>query len=124
MIGNKNTWYETHCKKYERLIPARRRIQHMLVLVTYDVNTETAQGKRRLRNVAKECTKYGQRVQNSVFECEINSSQKLELTHNLLQIIDTEKDSLRFYNLGSKYSTKVSHYGRQIHHPMDEALII
>lgn len=96
----------------------------LLVLVTYDVNTETAQGRRRLRNVAKLCTKYGQRVQNSVFECEIDSSEKLELTHALLKIIDIEKDSLRFYNLGSKYSNKVNHYGRQIHHPMDEVLII
>lgn len=97
---------------------------NMLVLVTYDVNTETAQGKRRLRNVAKACTKYGQRVQQSVFECEITSSQKLELIHELLAIIDSERDSLRFYNLGSKYSTKVSHYGRQTHHPLDEVLII
>ncbi len=83
----------------------------MLILVTYDVNTETEDGKKRLRQVAKCCIKYGQRVQNSVFECVLDEGQYRKFQHLLLKIIDTEKDSLRFYNLGNSYQTKVEHYG-------------
>ena len=83
----------------------------MLVLVTYDINTETAAGKKRLNRVAKECINYGQRVQNSVFECLVDAAQCRKLQANLIEIIDEEKDSLRFYYLGNKYDTKVQHYG-------------
>ena len=79
----------------------------MLVLVTYDVSTQDKAGKTRLRKVAKECVNYGQRVQNSVFECVLDSSQALMLKDKLLSLIDEEKDSLRFYYLGNKYQTKV-----------------
>lgn len=83
----------------------------MLVLITYDVSTVDAAGKKRLRQVAKECTNYGQRVQNSVFECLLDSSQLLLLKDSLLSLIDEEKDSLRFYYLGNKYQTKTEHFG-------------
>lgn len=83
----------------------------MLVLITYDVNTETPEGKRRLRLVAKQCLNYGQRVQNSVFECVMDAAQCRLVQHALEQLIDKEKDSLRFYYLGNNYKTKVEHVG-------------
>lgn len=83
----------------------------MLVLLTYDVSTETSAGRKRLRNVAKKCMAYGQRVQNSVFECNIDWSQYLKLQNELKSIINVDEDSLRFYNLGNKYSEKVIHIG-------------
>lgn len=83
----------------------------MLVLVTYDVTTQDNAGRSRLRKVAKECVNYGQRVQNSVFECLVDASQELILKDKLLNLIDKEQDSLRFYYLGNKYDTKVEHYG-------------
>lgn len=83
----------------------------MLVLITYDVNTETSEGKRRLRLVAKQCLNYGQRVQNSVFECVLDAAQCRLVQHALEQLIDKEKDSLRFYYLGNNYKTKVEHIG-------------
>lgn len=84
----------------------------MLVLITYDVNTETAAGKKRLRKIAKECVNYGQRVQNSVFECLLDSSQCRLLQAKLLKIMDSELDSLRFYYLGNNYDTKIENFGR------------
>jgi CRISPR-associated protein Cas2 len=96
----------------------------MLVLVTYDVNTETAAGRKRLNKTAKKCLAYGQRVQNSVFECVLDSVQFLRLQHELDEIIDTEKDSLRFYNLGNNYKSKVIHLGTKLVKPVDETLII
>ena len=75
----------------------------MLLLITYDVSTENKEGKSRLRKVAKKCVNYGQRVQNSVFECLVNPSQYLKLKNDLLNLIDPEQDSLRFYNLGKEY---------------------
>lgn len=84
---------------------------HMLMLITYDVNTEDAGGRKRLRKVAKECVNYGQRVQNSVFECILDAAQYRLVKHKLEQLIDPEKDSLRFYNLGNNYKTKVEHIG-------------
>lgn len=69
----------------------------MLVLVTYDVNTENKEGRKRLRGIAKQCQNYGQRVQNSVFECQVDSAQLLLLENKLLKIADLDKDSLRFY---------------------------
>lgn len=83
----------------------------MLVLITYDVNTETESGKRRLRKVAKVCTNYGQRVQNSVFECVMDAAKAREVKAKLEKLIDKEKDSLRFYNLGNNYKTKIEHIG-------------
>ena len=83
----------------------------MLVLITYDVNTETAAGKKRLRQVAKQCVNYGRRVQNSVFECEMDAAKCREVKAILEEIIDVEKDSLRFYYLGDNYRNKVDHIG-------------
>lgn len=83
----------------------------MLVLITYDVNTEDAAGRWRLRQVAKLCVDYGQRVQNSVFECLVDPAQYKQLQAKLLRFIDTEKDSLRFYQLGNKYQSKIEHFG-------------
>lgn len=83
----------------------------MLVLITYDVNTETAAGRKRLRQVAKQCVNYGRRVQNSVFECILDNSQCVALKASLAELIDQETDSLRFYYLGNKYQTKVEHLG-------------
>lgn len=83
----------------------------MLVLVTYDVNTETPEGKKRLRRVAKTCTKYGVRVQNSVFECDVDASQEKLLRNEILSLINEKTDSIRFYNLGDHYTKKIEHYG-------------
>ena len=83
----------------------------MMVLITYDVSTETDGGKTRLRKVSKKCKDYGQRVQNSVFECLIDTAQLKQLQHALLKIIDPKVDSLRFYYLGDKWKSKVEHIG-------------
>ena len=83
----------------------------MLVLITYDVNTETAAGKKRLRKVAKQCENYGRRVQNSVFECIVDPAQFAELKYRLTEIIDKEKDSIRFYFLGSNWGGKIETIG-------------
>ena len=83
----------------------------MLVLITYDVNTQTSAGKRRLRKVAKECTNYGTRVQNSVFECQMDATKCRQVKHILEDIIDKDGDSLRFYYLGDKYKNKGEHLG-------------
>ena len=96
----------------------------MLVLVTYEVSTQDKAGKKRLRKVAKECVNYGQRVQNSVFECVLDSSQALMLKDKLLSLIDEEKDSLRFYYLGNKYQTKVEHFGIKVGYNAEGVLMI
>lgn len=83
----------------------------MMVLVTYDVSTEDADGKRRLRKVAKQCQNFGQRVQNSVFECLVDPVQFAQLKKNLEQIIEPKKDSLRYYFLGSNWKRRVEHVG-------------
>lgn len=83
----------------------------MLLLVTYDVNTQTAQGRRRLNKVAKQCVNYGVRVQNSVFECVVDAAKARELKAKLLLLIDDQKDSLRFYNLGDNYKNRTEHFG-------------
>jgi len=96
-----------------------------MVLITYDVETMTAAGRRRLRNVAKQCLNYGQRVQNSVFECVLDPAQFAILKHRLLEIIDPEKDSLRFYHLGSKWNNKVEHIGiKPSFNPEEDTFII
>jgi CRISPR-associated protein Cas2 len=96
----------------------------MLVLITYDVNTETAAGKARLRKVAKQCVNYGRRVQNSVFECILDSAQCVLLKSILSDIIDEETDSLRFYYLGNKYKTKVESIGVERGKAVDDVLIL
>lgn len=96
----------------------------MLVLITYDVNTQTTQGVKRLARVAKVCTNYGQRVQNSVFECLIDSTQFAMLKKQLVDIIDEEKDSIRYYMLGEKYKSKVEHIGAQKAFDLSGTLII
>jgi CRISPR-associated protein Cas2 len=85
----------------------------MMVLVTYDVNTETPEGRRRLRQVAKECVNYGQRVQNSVFECLVDPTQFAKLKHSLSGIMDKDRDSIRFYYLGSNWQHRVEHLGNK-----------
>lgn len=96
----------------------------MLVLITYDVNTETPEGKRRLRLVAKKCVDYGQRVQNSVFECSVDAAQSVRLRAELLKLIDPETDSLRFYNLGNNYKNKIVHYGAKEGYDPNDTLIV
>ena len=96
----------------------------MLVLITYDVNTETAAGKKRLRRVAKQCVNYGRRVQNSVFECIVDNAQCAALKALLSDIIDESVDSLRFYYLGNKYHTKGEHIGVDRGIAADETLIL
>ena len=83
----------------------------MMVLITYDVKTETESGKSRLRRVSKKCKDYGQRVQNSVFECLIDPAQLRQLQDALNKIIDPEVDSLRFYYLGNNWKRRVEHVG-------------
>ena len=82
----------------------------MLVLITYDVNTEDAAGRRRLRWVARQWVNYGLRVQNSVFECVLDAAQYRQVQAKLIQIADLERDSLRFYMLGNNYKSKVEHF--------------
>ena len=82
-----------------------------MVLVSYDVETKDSGGPRRLRRIAKACLDYGQRVQYSVFECEVMPAQWTELRHRLIEEIDPEKDSLRFYFLGSNWRRRIEHVG-------------
>jgi len=83
----------------------------VLVLVTYDVSTISKGGARRLRRVARICQNYGQRVQNSVFECKLNTTQYAIMKKEILEEIDEKLDSIRFYRLGSNYKKKIEHYG-------------
>lgn len=96
----------------------------MLVLVTYDVNTETAEGRKRLRKVARTCVNYGQRVQNSVFECLLDAAQYAMLKAMLTALIDPMADSLRFYQLGNHYRSKVEHVGRTQQWSQDDVLLV
>lgn len=85
-----------------------------MIVVSYDVNTETPEGKQRLRKVAKECQNLGQRVQNSVFECLVDPAQFANLKHRLEKIIDKDRDSLRFYQLGANWHRRIEHIGAKI----------
>lgn len=85
----------------------------MLVLITYDVNTTTGQGVRRLSKVAKVCMNYGQRVQNSVFECLVDNTQLAMIKKQILEIIDVQKDSVRYYVLGEHYQNRIEHVGQE-----------
>ena len=96
----------------------------MLVVVSYDVSTTSAQGRRRLRRIAKICCNYGQRVQNSVFECHLDPAQWRELRHRLLQTYDAADDSLRFYFMGSKWRGDVEHHGTKGARDPDEPLLV
>ena len=96
----------------------------MLVLITYDVNTEDAAGRGRLRKVAKECVNYGQRVQNSVFECNLDAAKLALVKHKLEKLIDPMRDSLRFYNLGNNYSAKIQHIGAKSAYDPENVLMI
>ena len=96
----------------------------MLILITYDVNTETEAGKKRLRQVAKFCVRHGQRVQNSVFECILDEAQYRMVQHQLEKLIDLDRDSLRFYNLGNKYQNKTEHLGAKASYKAEGTLIL
>ena len=96
----------------------------MLVLITYDVNTQEAAGRKRLRQIAKQCVNYGQRVQCSVFECLLDAAQCRMLQAKLCSSMDAEKDSLRFYYLGNKYESKIEHFGAKQTYEPEGALIL
>lgn len=96
-----------------------------MVLVAYDVNTESDGGKTRLRKVAKLCVNSGQRVQNSVFECLLEPAQFIALKNSLSKIIDNDKDSLRFYLLGKNWENRVEQMGKNnTYHPIDDVVIV
>ena len=95
-----------------------------MVLITYDVNTETASGRKRLRQIAKQCVNYGQRVQNSVFECLLDASQCKQLQHKLVGLMDKKTDSLRFYYLGNHYQTKIEHFGAKPTYDPEDVLMV
>lgn len=96
----------------------------MLVLITYDVSTETAAGRRRLRLIAKQCLNYGQRVQNSVFECLLDAAQYRSLQAKLISIMNKEEDSLRFYNLGNNYDKRIEHFGAKPGYDPQDTLMV
>lgn len=97
----------------------------MQVLITYDVETVSAAGKRRLRQVAKVCLDYGQRVQNSVFELNIYPADLVEIKNKLGKIIDPEKDSIRIYNLGKNWERRVESLGKDdTYNPEKDLLIL
>ena len=95
-----------------------------MVLITYDVNTKSASGIKRLRKVAKQCVNYGQRVQNSVFECSLTPAQLVNLKNKLLEIIDQDHDSVRFYNLGKNWQNRVETIGKDDSYDPDKDLLI
>ena len=95
-----------------------------MVLITYDVETTTSAGAKRLRKVAKECQNYGQRVQNSVFECLLSESQFIILKNSITSIIDPDRDSVRFYFLGNNWNKRVEYFGKKTSFDFDSALII
>lgn len=99
-------------------------MNELLVLITYDVSTVSIEGQRRLRKVSKTCQNYGQRVQNSVFECVVDPTQFAILKLKLLDLIDQEQDSLRFYQLGNNYKNKVEHIGVKESIDLDGPLIL
>jgi CRISPR-associated protein Cas2 len=96
----------------------------MFVLVTYDVNTETAEGRKRLRHVARTCENRGQRVQNSVFECVVDAAQWAALRARLLAIASPEVDSLRFYFLGNNWRRRVEHFGAKPSYDPEGPLVV
>lgn len=96
----------------------------MFILITYDINTTTSDGRKRLRTVAKICQNYGQRVQNSVFECKVDEGQFRLIKHKLSETIDHEKDSLRFYRLGKNYEKTIEQMGNNKSYSIESPLIL
>lgn len=96
----------------------------MMVLISYDVSTLDVAGKTRLRKVAKECQNHAQRVQNSVFEADLDYSSFLKLKNNLIKLIDAEKDSLRFYYLGNNWERRIEHIGAKKTYNPEGVIII
>ncbi|WP_423225490.1 CRISPR-associated endonuclease Cas2 [Candidatus Amarolinea aalborgensis] len=96
----------------------------MMVVITYDVNTETSAGRTRLRKVARQCTNYGQRVQYSVFECLLDAAQLKHLQHRLRQLINPETDSLRFYYLKDNGRGHVEHFGAKAATDLEGPLVL
>ncbi len=96
----------------------------MMVLITYDVQTESKGGAKRLRKIAKECQNYGQRVQNSVFECLVMPDQFVKLKATLEKIMDKEKDSIRYYFLGKNWHRRVEHIGAKETYDLEGPIII
>lgn len=95
----------------------------MLVLVSYDVSTETVEGRRRLRRISKACTDFGQRVQFSVFECEVSPAQWTILRQKLLDTMNPKTDSLRFYFLGSNWERRIEHHGAKPSLEFDQLIL-
>ena len=96
----------------------------MLVLVTYDVSTETAEGRKRLRRLAIACKNFGQRVQKSVFECLVDPTQWARLRLSLIGEINVEEDSLRFYFLGANWKNRVEHIGAKPGYDPEGPLVV
>ena len=96
----------------------------MYILVAYDVATSTPKGSRRLRRVAKVCLDYGQRVQNSVFECKLDPGQYVEFKERILNEIDPSTDSIRIYNLGNNWQKRVVHYGKNGDYNIEGTLLV
>lgn len=96
----------------------------MLVLITYDVATTTRQGRRRLRRIARACLDYGQRVQNSVFECDVTPAHFAQLRKRILDIVEPEEDSIRFYFLGKNWKRRIEHHGAKPAVDLDGPLIV
>ena len=96
----------------------------MLTLITYDVCTADAAGRKRLSKVAKICVNYGQRVQNSVFECELDNAQLIVVRDKLRKAMDEKQDSLRIYNLGNHYASRIEHYGVKNTYDPEDARIL
>ena len=96
----------------------------MLLLIAYDVNTQNRAGQKRLTKIAKECCNFGQRVQNSVFECDLSQAKLVEVRAKLLKIIDPNEDSLRIYNLGDHYAARIEQYGIKVSYDPEGELIL
>jgi len=96
----------------------------MMYLIVYDIKTSSEKGSRRLRRIAKECCNYGQRVQNSVFECKLDGAEFVMLKSKLLGIMNSEEDSLRFYHLGASLASKVESYGVKQSYDPDGTLML
>ena len=106
------------------LIPLFYGGKQMYVLIAYDVSVLSAEGRKRLRQVAKACSDYGQRVQNSLFECKLEPAEFVELRSRILDIIDTGEDSVRFYQLGKNWKGRIEHYGAKSTYDIEGSLVV
>ena len=95
-----------------------------MVIISYDVSTSGPNGKKRLRKIAKECQNHAQRVQNSVFEADLDYSSFLKLKSKLIDLMDSEKDSLRFYYLGNNWHKRVEHIGAKTTYDPEGVIIL